>query len=247
MSMNNLSIDGEFRYIIQWFNEWSELQRDDFVPVLVEYLQQSESGEIYMNGVVNSVAEVGIQDKPMSLFQCRIKLFREWNKKWPSDLKHKLREKVSEIDSKVGEKITNEIKSNGGELINGTTNGYNGEEAVLEIPIESNVNNNAEHISDSTADGSNEAVEASIHLDSQIVAALNNETPVDDNTTHENTENETADTTTMSTAAIATDIVNSPIATQLQLEPDEQVHLPTQNALEENVIVADSIATTTVA
>ena len=74
MAMNNLSTDGEFRYIIQWFNEWSELQRDDFVPVLLEYLQQGGPNEVYMNGIVNSVSQSSIQDKPMSLFQCRVSI-----------------------------------------------------------------------------------------------------------------------------------------------------------------------------
>lgn len=78
--MNNLSIDGEFRYIIQWFNEWSELQRDDFVPVLLEYLQQGIPNEVYMNGIVNSVSQTSIQDKPMSLFQCRVSIAFASNK-----------------------------------------------------------------------------------------------------------------------------------------------------------------------
>lgn len=79
MSMNNLSVDGEFRYIIQWFNEWSELQRDDFVYVLVEYLTRDIPGSpgeggnsTYINDIVNSLATSGVQDKPMSLFQCRV-------------------------------------------------------------------------------------------------------------------------------------------------------------------------------
>lgn len=74
MSMSNLSIDGEFRYIIQWFNEWSELQRDDFVYVLVEYLTGGATGGggIHVNGMVNALSNAGVQDKPMSLFQCRV-------------------------------------------------------------------------------------------------------------------------------------------------------------------------------
>lgn len=81
MSMSNLSVDGEFRYIIQWFNEWSELQRDDFVYVFVEYLtrdvcvgadEDGSGGSPYVNGVVHSLATSAVQDKPMSLFQCRV-------------------------------------------------------------------------------------------------------------------------------------------------------------------------------
>ena len=80
--MNNLTIDGEFRYIVQWFNEWSELQRDDFVPILVNYLTDAHNNEdddtvglaaattpVNMNGLPNDLEFNG---RPMSLFQCRV-------------------------------------------------------------------------------------------------------------------------------------------------------------------------------
>lgn len=86
MSMNNLTIDGEFRYIVQWFNEWSELQRDDFVPILVKYITGSHTNDdddndeelaaaavttpVNMNGLPNDLEFSG---RPMSLFQCRVR------------------------------------------------------------------------------------------------------------------------------------------------------------------------------
>lgn len=73
MSGHNLSVDGELRYIIQWFNEWSELQREDFLPICVDYLTK-DHGTHYMNGVVNSLAAASFDDKPMSLFQCRVRI-----------------------------------------------------------------------------------------------------------------------------------------------------------------------------
>ncbi|XP_039947659.1 uncharacterized protein LOC120766309 [Bactrocera tryoni] len=234
MAMNNLSIDGEFRYIIQWFNEWSELQRDDFVPVMLEYLQQGGPNEVYMNGIVNSVSQSSIQDKPMSLFQCRIKLFREWNKKWPAELKLKLQEKVTEIDSKVGEKITNEITPNANEHVNGC----NGDTVAAETGDEVNEENAENKITPEVVDESNEVAEVSGNLESHIVEALNNETPVDDNNTNENTN-------PISTVVTDTAIENSINNAQLLLEPDEQVQIQAQSALEENIAVVDSIATTT--
>uniref|UniRef100_A0A034WC36 Uncharacterized protein n=1 Tax=Bactrocera dorsalis TaxID=27457 RepID=A0A034WC36_BACDO len=242
MAMNNLSIDGEFRYIIQWFNEWSELQRDDFVPVMLEYLQQGGPNEVYMNGIVNSVSQSSIQDKPMSLFQCRIKLFREWNKKWPAELKLKLQEKVTEIDSKVGEKITNEITPNANEHVNGC----NGDAVATETFDEVNEENGENKITAEIVDESNEVAEVSGNLESHIVEALNNETPVDDNNTNENGgDNQIEDTTPISTLVTDTAIENSINNAQLHLEPDEQVQIQAQSALEENIAVVDSIATTT--
>lgn len=130
MSMNNLTVDGEFRYIIQWFNEWSELQRDDFVPILVDYLTRGSSG-VYVNGVVSGLANAEVMDKPMSLFQCRIKLFKEWSPKWPEEMKNRLKEKIIEMDSRVAEKIILELKAASGVEV--TTNGNSPSDEPAEL------------------------------------------------------------------------------------------------------------------
>lgn len=69
MAGSNLTLDGEIRYIIQWFNEWSELQREDFLPIFVDYLKANGT---HMNGLVSEMANASCADKPMSLFQCRV-------------------------------------------------------------------------------------------------------------------------------------------------------------------------------
>lgn len=70
MTGSTLTIDAEIRYIIQWFNEWSEMQREDFVPVFVEYLKTDEG---YVNGLVAGLNNASCVDKPLSLFQCRVR------------------------------------------------------------------------------------------------------------------------------------------------------------------------------
>lgn len=73
MGTNNLSVERELRYVIQWFNEWSELQRDDFLPIFSEYLTKgTDENGVYMNGLVSGMAAASCLDKPMSLFQCRV-------------------------------------------------------------------------------------------------------------------------------------------------------------------------------
>lgn len=72
-SGHNLTADREFRYVVQWFTEWSDFQREDFVPVLATYLAQGNpGGPVYVNGIISGMANVSGQDKPMSLFQCRV-------------------------------------------------------------------------------------------------------------------------------------------------------------------------------
>lgn len=63
-----LSADAQIRYLIQWFHEWSDLQRQDFLPVMAE----KYANKVYMNGIVNSISNVNCRDKPMSLFECRV-------------------------------------------------------------------------------------------------------------------------------------------------------------------------------
>lgn len=75
-----LTADREFRYIVQWFSEWSDFQREDFVPVLASYLAggTGASGATktpYVNGIIGGMANLSGQDKPMSLFQCRVSWF----------------------------------------------------------------------------------------------------------------------------------------------------------------------------
>ncbi|EDV91393.1 uncharacterized protein LOC6568449 [Drosophila grimshawi] len=236
MSMSNLSVDGEFRYIIQWFNEWSELQRDDFVYVFVEYLTRdtSEAGNgvsTYVNGVVNSLATSGVQDKPMSLFQCRIKLFREWSPKWPIEFKCQLQEKINELDPKVGEKIINELKTphamhNGDVSVQLNVNGTSGNEhAELDQSTPETVTLTSTIEIEAAAAAVNDAIGQTLEADndSHLAAVLRQETPVDDDDDEQHlTGNEcNADTngTHTSSTAVTTIAVNT---TSLSTADDEQ-------------------------
>lgn len=66
--MTMLSIDAQIRYLVQWFNEWSDFERSDFLPVMAE----KYANKTYVNGIVNNMSNINCQDKPMSLFQCRV-------------------------------------------------------------------------------------------------------------------------------------------------------------------------------
>ncbi|XP_017031294.1 uncharacterized protein [Drosophila kikkawai] len=259
MSMSNLSIDGEFRYIIQWFNEWSELQRDDFVYVLVEYLARGCStdvgGGVYVNGLVNSLANAVVQDKPMSLFQCRIKLFREWSPKWPIEFKCKLQEKISEIDEKVGEKIINELRGphgvhNGDVAVhlnaNGATSDDGGEEHELEQPAVVVVEAEVAASAPAPVVAAEPAPEAEADNDNRLAAVLSQETPVDDDDdVEEEPRAESAGNTTADVnghypaAAVTTIAVNT--------SPSPSPSLSTTPAIVEPVEQVENSVTVTVA
>lgn len=165
MAGNNLSVDGQFRYICQWFTEWSELQREDFIPILADCLKGGPT--VYMNGVVNELANSGCNDKPMSLFQCRIKLFKEWTPKWTEDLKLKLKEKVIELDGKIGEKLNEELST---VITNG--NGLDSDNELAEEMIENDENfvvQNGHNLADNAVVEENLINEAVINVAEPVV------------------------------------------------------------------------------
>lgn len=64
-----------------------------------------------------------------------MKLFREWSKKWPEATKERLKEKLTELDSGIMEKIEEELKL----WENGQGHTTNGDVAAEELPAEDNV------------------------------------------------------------------------------------------------------------
>lgn len=69
MAAPMLTNSAQFQYMVQWFEEWSEFQRQDFIPILAEKMS---SNGAYVNGLVDAINSVNCQDKPMNLFQCRV-------------------------------------------------------------------------------------------------------------------------------------------------------------------------------
>ena len=75
----DLSGDQRMNYFLAWFNQWSELQKKDFVKVLADKMTggsatvngdfADEFDSINMNGGDHN-------KKPPSLFSCQVKLFR---------------------------------------------------------------------------------------------------------------------------------------------------------------------------
>jgi hypothetical protein len=80
----DLSGDQRMNYFLAWFNQWSELQKSDFVKVLAPKMAGGSS-TTFINGDVSDEFDslhVNGGDhakKPPSLFTCQIKLFRYFN------------------------------------------------------------------------------------------------------------------------------------------------------------------------
>jgi len=104
-----LSNEAQLRYMIEWFQEWSEMQRNDFLGVLLENCGPEE----LVNGLVAGIEKLSCEgsERPPSLFQCRVKLFREWSSNWSQYEKNSLLAAIKNTDSKFAEMYEERLSS----------------------------------------------------------------------------------------------------------------------------------------
>lgn len=97
----DLSSDQQMNYLLAWFVNWSDLQREDFVPVLAEKMA-NKWGTV--NGVCDQLQSLGVEGRPVSLFQCQISLFKGWVSVWSDDQKSYLLLRLKDIDEGFSKK-----------------------------------------------------------------------------------------------------------------------------------------------
>ena len=69
---SELSSDQQMNYLLAWFNTWSTLQKDDFIPVLAEKLSSKWAAANGLGDALNSLTLEN--NRPPSLFQCQVKI-----------------------------------------------------------------------------------------------------------------------------------------------------------------------------
>ncbi|RZF42477.1 hypothetical protein LSTR_LSTR004396 [Laodelphax striatellus] len=100
------NIQSQIRYITQWFHEWSEMQRSDFLPILADKF----GGKGYVNGLLPGMDSIGcLEDKPLNIFQCRVKLFKEWADNWGQQERDQVLGHIKAMDPEFIRKYEEEI------------------------------------------------------------------------------------------------------------------------------------------
>uniref|UniRef100_A0A8D8R6A7 Uncharacterized protein C14orf119 n=1 Tax=Cacopsylla melanoneura TaxID=428564 RepID=A0A8D8R6A7_9HEMI len=134
----------QLRYLNQWFTEWSEMQRYDFLPILLnKFSTQSK-----INGIIPSLESLSTEEnaRPPSLFQCRIKLFNEWTTNWSDNDKEQFINSLKNIDEEFLKKYEEELMSSSSDkLINNNNNDTvkeiltNGDHKEQDVDLEDNI------------------------------------------------------------------------------------------------------------
>lgn len=116
------TIVAQIRYMLQWFGEWTEMERGDFLPVLVHGFQRAKGNAV--NGLLPIMESLCQADgRPLSLFKCRIKLFTEWVQSWSDDDMESFLGGVRSTDADFARRYEQKASAAGPERCNGTVNG----------------------------------------------------------------------------------------------------------------------------
>lgn len=101
-----LTSEAKLRYMIQWFEEWTEMERNDFLHILIEECGPAD----VVQKLASKMKDLGneIYDKP-TLFRCRTKLFREWSSNWSREEKDKLLLTLKNADAVFAERYDEKI------------------------------------------------------------------------------------------------------------------------------------------
>ena len=91
----DLNNDQQMNYLLSWFNAWSDLQKEDFVPILGNLMNPK-----HINGITQDMKALKCANSRLgpSLFDCQIGLIKDWFLSWSDDKKNYLVERLQEID-----------------------------------------------------------------------------------------------------------------------------------------------------
>jgi len=105
----DLSNDQQMNYLLAWFNQWSDLEKEDFVPVLGETMS-CKHANTSINGLSDSLSSLTTLQtgkRRPSLFDCQVSLYRDWVHGWSDDQKNYLILRLKDIDANFGKNYEN--------------------------------------------------------------------------------------------------------------------------------------------
>lgn len=127
------TVVAQVRYMLQWFGEWSEMERGDFLPVLVHEFGCNGSAANGLPSIMETLCKE--EGRPLSLFKCRIKLFTEWVQMWSDEDKDSFLSGIRSMDTDFTERYEQKAVDH---VVNSPEhcNGINGDKNPDELPEE---------------------------------------------------------------------------------------------------------------
>jgi len=127
------TVVAQVRYMLQWFGEWSEMERGDFLPVLVHGFGCNGGTANGLPAIMETLCKE--EGRPLSLFKCRIKLFTEWVQTWSDEDKDSFLSGIRSMDTDFAERYEQKAVDH---VVSSPEhcNGINGDNNPDELPEE---------------------------------------------------------------------------------------------------------------
>ena len=101
-------IEHEIRCTVHWFQSWSDMQKGDFLKDLLDKAIPN-----HVDTLFDAMQLMGVQDKPMTLFKCQMKLFSGWFEGWTDRDRNDLMQRLEEVDPSFVSRFNEELKKAG--------------------------------------------------------------------------------------------------------------------------------------
>lgn len=95
-SKRELTKPEELNFLINWFSEFSEMQRCDFFKII---LKKYASSNVDADLVTSAIKMMQVNDRPPTIFHCRMKLFDDWFTNWSDEEKGDLLVRLKNLDA----------------------------------------------------------------------------------------------------------------------------------------------------
>lgn len=95
-SKRELTKQEELNHLINWFGEFSEMQKSDFFKII---LKKYASSNVNVDLVESAIKDMTVNDRPPTIFQCRMKLLDDWFANWSDEEKEDLLIRLKNLDS----------------------------------------------------------------------------------------------------------------------------------------------------
>lgn len=97
-TMSLSCVEQEHNCVQSWFRNWSPWQRNKFMEELLCKAVPANSADLLLDSI-DSLTLQGNTDRGPSLFQCQLKLFRQWFDNWQDKERNQFLAKLQEVDS----------------------------------------------------------------------------------------------------------------------------------------------------
>ncbi|CAK8682415.1 unnamed protein product [Clavelina lepadiformis] len=105
METDGHSTLSEINSIIHWFRSWSPRQREQFMEELIEKALPNK-----VDVLAGALDGMNMRDRAPSIFQCQLRLFRQWFDKWTLNERNFMVERLESCDQQFVEEFYDRVR-----------------------------------------------------------------------------------------------------------------------------------------